>query len=143
MTESEIESNIRLLKSRIEPAVSFMSMQLEVLEPGYARVYIKIKPEHLNFHGRAFGGIIMSLADHAFGYATNSLSYPSVAGQFNIHFLESAVEGDVLTAECRVVKSGKRVSVSEVKVTGKEGKLIALATGTTLAVGPGSEPGRR
>jgi acyl-CoA thioesterase len=39
---------------------------------------------------------------------------------------------DELTAECRVVKSGKRVCFSEMAVTNREGKLIAKATGTTI-----------
>ncbi len=84
----------------------------------------------------AFGGIIVSLADHAFGYAANTLAYPSVASQFNIHFLEGAALGDVLTAESKVVKNGRRVSVSEVKVYNQKGSLIATATGTTVPVKP-------
>jgi len=134
--DTEIQQNIELLKSRVEPAVNLMCMRLEALEPGYARVSMKVKPEHLNFHGMAFGGIIMSLADHAFGYAANTLAYPSVASQFNMHFLEGAREGEVLTAECRVVKNGRRISVSDIRVTNGQGKLIALATGTTVPVRP-------
>jgi acyl-coenzyme A thioesterase PaaI-like protein len=37
-------------------------------------------------------------------------------------------------AECRVVKSGRRVGISEMMVTNQEGKLIAKATGTTIPV---------
>jgi len=135
-TGKETLQNINLLKSRVEPAVRLMGMRLEALEPGYARVSMAVKPEHLNFHGMAFGGIIMSLADHAFGYAANTLAYPSVASQFNMHFLEGAREGETLTAECRVVKNGRRISVSDIRVTNAGGKLIALATGTTVPVKP-------
>jgi acyl-CoA thioesterase len=39
---------------------------------------------------------------------------------------------DELTAECRVMKSGRRVCISEIRVTNQEGKLVATATGTTI-----------
>jgi acyl-CoA thioesterase len=132
---NDTENNIYLLSSRVEPAVEFIGMRLEALEPGYARVSMVVKPEHKNFHGMAFGGIIMALADHAFGYAANSLAYPSVASQFNMHFLRGAAEGETLVAQSRVVKSGKRISVSEIKVTNSCQEIIAIATGTTVPVG--------
>jgi acyl-CoA thioesterase len=93
-----------------------------------------MKPEYLNFYGVVFGGIIMSLADQAFGCAVNSLKYPSLAVQFNTYFLASAYGADELTAEARVIKSGRRVSVAEVSVTNQNGRLIAKATGTDIIV---------
>ncbi|MDD4465679.1 MAG: PaaI family thioesterase [Dehalococcoidales bacterium] len=134
MENGEIDKNIKLLTGQVEPAVEFIGMKLETLQPGYARVSMVIKPEHRNVHGMAFGGIIMALADHAFGYGANSLSYPSVASQFNMHFLRGAQTGETLVAESRVIKSGKRISVSEIKVTNSRGDLIAMATGTTVPV---------
>jgi acyl-CoA thioesterase len=110
-------------------------MRLMELTPGYAKVVMKLKPEYHNFHGTVFGGIIMSVADQAFAYAANSLSYPSVASQFNIHFIASAEAGDELTAECWVVRSGRRVGVSEIIVTNQGHKLIAKSTATTIPVG--------
>ena len=94
----------------------------------------KLKPEYKNFNDMIFGGIIMAIADEAFAYGSNSVAYPSIASQFNIHFIAGAKVGDELTAECRVVRSGQRVGVSEIKVTNQEGKLIARATGTTIPV---------
>jgi len=118
-----------------EPIASFLKMQLLELSPGYAKVAMKVSPEHQNFHGTTFGGIVMAIADQAFGYAVNSVDFPSVASQFNTHFIAAARVGDELTAEGRVVKSGRRVSIAEVTVTNQEGKLIAKATGTTIPVG--------
>jgi acyl-CoA thioesterase len=118
-----------------EPIASFLDMKLTELTPGYARIGMKVKPEHLNFNGMVFGGIVMSLADQAFAYATNSLVSPSIATQFNIHLISGAAVGDELTAECRVIKSGRRIGVSEMTVTDRKGKLIAKATGTTVVTG--------
>ncbi|MFO8009786.1 MAG: PaaI family thioesterase [Dehalococcoidia bacterium] len=125
------------LKARAgsEAIASFLNMNLLELSPGYARVSMKVISEYQNFNGMTFGGIIMSVADQAFAYASNSLSFPSVASQFNLHFISGANAGDELIAECRVIKSGKRVGLSEMTVSNQDGKLIARATGTTIPTG--------
>ncbi len=122
-------------REKVEPIASFLKMRLEELSPGYAKVVMKLSSEYQNFNSLIFGGVVMSLADQAFAYASNSLAFPSYASQFNIHFLNAARVDDELTAECRVVKSGQRVGLSEITVTNQEGKLIAKATGTTIPVG--------
>ena len=133
---SEGNNNVEELKAlaRDEPIASFLNMQLLELSPGYARVSIRVKPEHLNFNNFIFGGIVMAVADQAFGYAVNSVRRPNIASQFNIHFIAAAKVGDELIAEGRVVKSGRKVSIAEMTVTNQEGKLIAKATGTTVPV---------
>jgi len=125
-------------KAKAEPIASFLNMRLMELSPGYARITIKLSPEYQNFNGLVFGGIIMAVADQAFAYASNSLAYPSIASQFNIHFIASAAAGDRLTAECNVMKSGKRVCISEIKVTNQQGAVIAMCTGTTIPLTPRS-----
>jgi acyl-CoA thioesterase len=122
-------------KEKKEPIASFLKMKLLELTPGCAKITMKITSDHLNFNGMVFGGIVMALADQAFAYATNSLVSPSIATQFNIHLISGAAVGDDLTAECRVLKSGRRIGVSEMTVTDQDGKLIAKATGTTVVTG--------
>jgi acyl-CoA thioesterase len=121
-----------LVEASNEPIASFLNMKLLELQPGYSKVTIKVLPEHENFNGVTFGGIIMAVADQAFGYAVNSMSRPNVASQFNIHFIAPARAGDELIAEGRVVHSGRKVSIAEMTVTNQDGKLIAKATGTTI-----------
>jgi len=135
--ENSAADNLAELKAKAEaePIASFLKMRLIELSPGYARIALKLSPEYQNFNGLVFGGIIMAVADQAFAYASNSLAYPSIASQFNIHFIAGAGQDDELTAEGRVVKSGRRAGLSEMTVTNQEGKLIAKATGTTIPVG--------
>ena len=132
--ENSAVKNVAMLKQKAveEPIASLLNMKLVELSPGYAKIEMKLIPEHVNFNGFIFGGIIMSLADEAFAYGTNSVITPNVATQFNVHFIAGAKVGDTLTAECKVVKSGRRVCISEMLVTDQEGKLIAKATGTTI-----------
>ena len=121
---------------KTEPVASFLNMQLIELSPGHSRVTMPMKPDYVNFNGMVFGGIISAVADQAFAYATNSVITPNVASQFNIHFIAAAAAGDVLTAECNVLKSGKRVCISEIKVTNQDGMMIAICTGTTIPLTP-------
>lgn len=132
--EDSSSDNVAALevKAKKEPIASFLKMRVVELSPGYAKVAMKLRPEYVNFNGLIFGGIIMALADEAFAYASNTIITPNVASQFNIHFIAGAQTDDELVAECKVVKSGKRVCISEMVVTNQEGKLIAKATGTTI-----------
>ena len=131
---SSAADNVAALKAKAgrEPIASFLNMKLLELSEGYARVSAKLKPEYLNFNNLVFGGIVMAVADQAFAYGTNSVITPNVASQFNIHFVASADVKDELIAECRVVRAGRRVCISEMTVTNQDGKLIAKATGTTI-----------
>jgi acyl-CoA thioesterase len=133
--EDSSADNVNELKSKSagEPIASFLDMRLLELTPGYSKISMKLKPEYRNFNGLIFGGIVMSAADQAFAYATNSLRSPSIASQFNIHLIAGAGVDDELIAECRVLKSGRRIGVSEMTVTNQDGKLIAKATGTTVS----------
>ncbi len=131
--ENSIDAVAELLaNSDNEPIASFLNMKLEELSAGYARVTMKMLPEYQNFNGMIYGGIIMSVADQAFAYASNSMAPGSVASQFNLHFVAGAKVGDELTAECRVIRSGRKVGVSEMTVTNQDGRLLAKATGTTI-----------
>jgi acyl-CoA thioesterase len=129
-------NEIERLKERgkNEPVAAFLDMNLLELSEGYAKVSMKMKPEYLNFNGVIFGGIVSAVADQAFAYATNAAITPNLASQFNIHFIAAVSDKDELIAECRVLKRGKRVCISEIKVCNREGKLVAAATGTTIPV---------
>jgi acyl-CoA thioesterase len=134
--ENMANDNVKILKDKEkgEPIAKSLGMELAELTPGYAKITMTLKPEHLNFNGLVFGGIIMCLADQAFAYGMNSLVMPSIATNFSIQLIAGAKVGDVLTAECRPLKSGRRVGFAEMTVTDQNGKLIAKATGTTVVV---------
>jgi len=135
MTDETVTHDyVELLKTKEkeEPIAATLKMKLVELKPGYSKTTMTIGPEHLNFNGMIFGGVVMVIADQAFAYASNSLVMPAIASQFNIYLLSGANPGDELTAEGRVLRSGRRIGVTEMTVVNQEGKLIAKATGTTI-----------
>jgi len=101
----EVSDTISELKAKEkeEPIASFLKMRLLELTPGYAKVAMKLTPEFQNFNSFVFGGIIMAVADQAFAYGSNSIAFPSVATQFNIHFIAGAGADDELIAECNLL----------------------------------------
>jgi acyl-CoA thioesterase len=117
-----------------EPIASFLKLKAIEISRGYAKVSMKMRPEYVNFNGVIFGGIITAVVDQAFALATNSLILPSLATQLNVHFVSGVSPDDELTAECRVLKSGRRVGISEITVNNQDGKLVAKATGTTIPI---------
>jgi acyl-CoA thioesterase len=112
-----------------------MGMQLVELSRGSARVTMQLTGDHVNWQGFVHGGVIMSLADQAFGCATNTLDPIFVAVQFSISLMAAPAVGDTLTAEARVLHAGRTTGVAEMSVTDGRGRLVAKATGTVVAVG--------
>ena len=77
------------------------NIEIEEVREGYARIAMRIRPDMLNGHAIAHGGMIFALADTAFAYACNSRNISTVAQQASIVFLAPVREGDRLTAEAK------------------------------------------
>ena len=110
-------------------------VEIEEAREGYARIRMTLRPDMLNGHGIAHGGMIFALADTAFAYACNSRNLRSVAAQASIVFLDAAREGETLTAECEERALVGRSGVYDVKVTGEGGRAIAEFQGFSRSIG--------
>jgi acyl-CoA thioesterase len=131
-TDKEEKIAILTDKIKTEPITSFLQSEILEISEGHSKVSLLMRPEFQNFHGIIFGGIIMSVADQAFGAASNSMAYPSVASNLNVYFISSAKVGDTLTAEGKVIKSGRKAGFTEVTVVNQDNKLVARAIGVTI-----------
>ena len=117
------------------PYARKLGMRIMELSEGYVKIQVQASTEYNNWEGRTHGGFIMSLADHAFGTAFNTLDRIYVALQFNANFLSAPKEDETLTAEGRVLHAGKRAGMAEMIVRGADGRTIATATGTVISLG--------
>ena len=101
----------------------------------YARVSMVVRPDMLNGHGIAHGGIIFALADSAFAYVCNGANHASVAAQASIIFLDKVAEGETLIAEAEEVAREGRAGVTQVHVRTADGRAIAEFTGYSRTLG--------
>jgi len=114
------------------PYSRLLGLRLLELAEGYAKVAVKLGPEHANFLGGVNGGLILSLADYGFACSCNTLGQVRVAVQFNMNFLSAPAFGGDLRAEARTVHAGKTIVLAEISITDTSGKLVAKATGTGI-----------
>ena len=108
---------------------------IEEARAGYARLRMAVRPDMLNGHGIAHGGIIFALADTAFAYVCNGTNEKAVAAQASISFLGSVAEGEILIAEAQAASRAGRTGVTRVSVCTGEGRPVAEFTGTSRTVG--------
>ena len=110
-------------------------IRIEEARHRYARVSMVVRPDMLNGHGIAHGGLIFALADSAFAYVCNGGNHTSVAAQASIVFLDKVAEGETLIAEAEEVAREGRAGVTRVAVRTSDGRPIAEFTGYSRTLG--------
>ncbi len=118
------------------PVMALLGVQLGSVEPG--KVSMRLPPaEHLyNVLGSVHGGVIATLLDSAMGCAVHT-SLPAGRGyttlEFKVNFVRKVtVESGTMTAEGRLLHSGRHTALAEASLIGPDGKLYAIATTTCL-----------
>jgi acyl-CoA thioesterase len=112
-----------------------LGIAIEEVREGYARIHMVVRADMLNGHGVAHGGMIFTLADTAFAYACNSRNASTMANQASIVFLSPGREGERLTAEAREQAISGRSGVYQIRVTGEDGRDVAMFQGLSRSVG--------
>jgi len=119
---------------REDRVTKWLGFQVEELRAGYARLSMIVTEHMANGQAYCHGGMIFTLADSSFGFASNSHNQRSLAAACSIEFLAPARVGDRLTAECREQARAGRAGVYDARVTNQEGELIALFRGKSATV---------
>lgn len=88
-----------------------------------------VMDEHMNFNGTCHGGALFSLADTAFGLASNARGVIAAAVHADIAFCAPVGAGTRLTAEAVEVSRSRRVGTYRVDVKAGD-TLVATFTGT-------------
>ena len=112
-----------------------LGMTVDESRPGYARLNMQIREEMLNGHGNCHGGMIFTLADSAFAHACNTRNHVSVAVSCQVEFLVAVTAGEILIAEAVEQFLEGKNGVYDVRVTSRDGGLVALFRGKSRAVG--------
>ena len=111
-----------------------LGMELVEVKPGHATLAMTVKPNMVNGQRIAHGGFIFTLADSAFAYACNSHNGRVVAAQGNITFIKPGKLGDRLVATAREVSRSGRSGIYDVRVTSKDGAVVAEFRGHSRVI---------
>lgn len=116
-------------------AWDWLGLRLVDLGERTATVEMTTAEQMANVAGFVHGGLISTLADSAMGRSVRTIK-PEVrrAASFDLklNFIASARIGETLRATARVVHAGRRTCVTECRVEGDGGRLIATASGTFM-----------
>ena len=117
-----------------DPFVSSLGIRCVDAGPGHATMALDVGDAHINFNGKCHGGAIFTLADTAFGIASNS--HGSIAVGIDAHITSPvAVDaGETLTARAIEVSRTRRIAVYRIDVTRGDGMLVAGFTGTVYVL---------
>ncbi|MEM9320040.1 MAG: hydroxyphenylacetyl-CoA thioesterase PaaI [Pseudomonadota bacterium] len=116
-------------------ASAWFGIALDRVGPGVARMTLTVGEDHLNGHGTCHGGVIFALADSAFAVACNSSNRKAVAQHNTISYLSPGHLGERLTAEANVVARTGRSAITDVTVTGDDGRIVAAFRGASREIG--------
>jgi phenylacetic acid degradation protein PaaD len=108
--------------------------------PGRAMVRVRVRDHHLNSHGMCHGGLIFTVADTAFGLASNSHGVVAVGVDAHIAYHVAAKLGDVLIGTAREVSRSRKLATYRIDVTTQESVLIASFTGTAYVTSRPTDP---
>ena len=114
-----------------------MGAYLSQVAPGAIEIVLPLSPAISQQSGIAHGGALVAIADSATGHAALSLMPPgtdTVTIELKINYLAPAV-GDRMVARGRVVKAGRRTTVTQAEVfaeTAGQEKLVGLVTATFI-----------
>jgi uncharacterized protein (TIGR00369 family) len=100
------------------PFIADLGVTLSAVGPDWLETELAIVPRFRQQHGYVHAGVVTTLADHTAGGAASTVvgSHQSVlTADFTVHLLRPA-SGELLRCRGEVVKSGKRLIVSQADV---------------------------
>jgi acyl-CoA thioesterase len=108
----------------------WLGIERVLVAPGECILRMTVRKEMLNGFQILHGGITFSLADSALAFASNSFGRMSVSIEASMSYIESAREGDILTATAQKLSSSNKIGIYSIEVTNQEGRLISHFKGT-------------
>jgi len=106
-----------------------LGISIRDVGPGYAEVEMKVTDQMLNFHGKANGGAIFSLADVAFACASNSYGKTAVGITMTMHYMKAGDVNENLVAVAKEDDKSRRLGLYRIEVLNEQKEMIALAEG--------------
>lgn len=145
MTETNDKNLARMAKViEMTPFMKHLGMHFVEGSEGYAKIKLQYQDENSTFGQALHGGAIASLIDTTGAMAawtTAEIATPKYFGStvgVTVNYLSGAIGEDIF-AEGRILKRGKEIIYTDVRVTNGAGKLLAQGNVTYRIVEKGSE----
>ncbi len=138
-----VDEGIRAAFDR-QPFMALLGARLAGVGPGTCRIEAPVRPEMGQQNGYVHAGVTSSMADNACGFAAQAAA-PAGASVLSIEFklnLLAPAQGDLLVADARVVRAGRRVATCTADVhavTGDERRLVAVMLATMALTLPAAD----
>ena len=126
---NDVSERVKGLAAR-DPFVTFLGAECVEAGPGTAVVRMMVRDQHMNFNGTCHGGVLFSLADTAFGLASNSHGRLAAAVDAHIGFTAPVRVGDALIATAVELNRSNRIGTYRVDVRRADDAMVAAFTGT-------------
>jgi uncharacterized protein (TIGR00369 family) len=117
------------------PSRAWTWLGLTVADTGEGMAVVEMTPtdDMANHSGFVHGGMISTLADSAMGRSVRTLK-PGVTRAMSfdlkLSFIGAAKIGEKLRATGRVIHAGRRTVVTDCRIEGRDGRLVATASAT-------------
>ena len=132
--ETPLAEQVVAAMLRDDRATAALGMKVESVGAGAACVTMLVREDMLNGFSTCHGGLVFSLADSAFGFASNSHNLMSVAAGCQIDYLRPAHAGDLLRATAVERVAGSRLGLYDVIVTNQKDEIVALFRGRSCRI---------
>ena len=139
MTVKNARRAQELLAAKPDGWMATLGARIAESEPGRVVLELEAGPQHRHGGGVVQGGVITQIADAAMGMSLATLQEDGLWNttiELKINFLRPVVEGR-LRAVGRVVEIKQTLMFSEADVLDDQGRLVARASSTCMAVPQG------
>jgi uncharacterized protein (TIGR00369 family) len=117
------------------PSRAWAWLGLKLVEIGEGTATLEMTPteDMANHSGFVHGGMISTLADSAMGRSLRTLApgiTRAMSFDLKLNFINAAKIGETLRATGHVIHAGRRTIVTECRIEGNDGRLVATASAT-------------
>jgi len=133
MDEFEIAQRCAEAMWAVDNASRELGIEVSVTAVGAATATMRVRGDMVNGFDVCHGGMVYTLADTAFAFASNSYNRVTLTASGEIHYLRSAMLGDELTATATEDYRGLSRGFYTVKISNQEGASVALFRGRAVS----------
>ncbi len=126
---------LAVLRER-NPVGRAMGIEVVSASVGRLRAAMPVREDMVNSRGSCHGGYIFTLGDQAAGWACMTHNEQAVTQSAHITYVAPAELGEVLTADVEELAKSRRGGTYDVRITGGDGRVVALVRCQFAVIGP-------